>query len=82
MRPGDQLFLYTDGLTEAMNADGAMFGDEALAHVINENPVADPAELLDAVQRAVAAHVEGAPASDDLTMLFLGYREKTCTPIA
>ncbi len=74
MLPGDQLFLYTDGLTEAMNAGGELFGEDALRAVVAGSGASDPDGVVQAVQSAVAAHVGGAPASDDLTMLCLAYK--------
>jgi sigma-B regulation protein RsbU (phosphoserine phosphatase) len=66
--PGDQLVLYTDGLTDAYNAAGDMFGvcrlDKALE---NCNVGADG--LLKSVLDAVEAFTEGHPAHDDRTLL-------------
>ena len=69
LSPGDQLFLYTDGFTEAMNHAEELYGDDrALATVadLNGRPAG---EVVEGVRRAVERHVAGAEPSDDLTML-------------
>ncbi|MBR1778717.1 MAG: SpoIIE family protein phosphatase [Alphaproteobacteria bacterium] len=75
----DTVFLYTDGVTEAQNSDLKLFGDERLYDVLNKNTYKTPKELLAAVREAVAAYVDGAEQSDDLTMLALSYHPKTIT---
>ncbi len=76
---GDTIFLYTDGVTEAQNKNLELFGDDRLRDVLNENADKAPKELLTAVHKAVAAYVDGAEQSDDLTMLALTYHPKTLT---
>ncbi len=67
---GDWIIVYTDGVTEAMNAKGDMFGLDRLKQLIAER--ADgPAQLLAGIKAAVAKHVAGFPQSDDLTMVCL-----------
>ena len=70
LKPGDCVLLYTDGVTEAMNKDGAMFGVERLKHVIAAGGT-HPGEILSAINRAVAEHAAGFPPSDDLAMVCL-----------
>jgi sigma-B regulation protein RsbU (phosphoserine phosphatase) len=68
MVPGDQLVLYTDGITEAHDADGRMFGVERLDEAIaNCTLTADG--LVESILEALAAFTGGAPASDDRTLL-------------
>jgi len=69
--PGDQLLLYTDGLTEAMNRANDLFGDERALSAFAERADQEPEELLRGLRHEVAAHVRGADASDDLTLLAL-----------
>ncbi|MBR1945320.1 MAG: SpoIIE family protein phosphatase [Alphaproteobacteria bacterium] len=76
---GDTIFLYTDGVTEAQNKNLELFGDDRLHDVLNENADKAPKGLLTAVHEAVAAYVDGAEQSDDLTMLALTYHPKTLT---
>ena len=72
MNPGDTLFVYTDGVTEATNAHNELFGDARLLEALNKNPEAGPEELLPAVRQSIDAFVGDAPQFDDITML--GFR--------
>ena len=74
MTPGTKLFLYTDGVPEATDADGNMLGMERMLAALNEEPDASPQELLKAVRRAVDGFVKDAEQFDDLTMLCFEYR--------
>ena len=75
--PGTTLFLFTDGLTEAMDAGFNMFGDDRLKEVaqrlITEGKYT-PESLIGRLTDAVGAFVDGAPQSDDLTMLAIQYK--------
>jgi sigma-B regulation protein RsbU (phosphoserine phosphatase) len=66
--PGDELVLYTDGVTEATNKQGEMFGLERLDKVL-ENCTLGASDLLKAVLAAVEEFTEGRPAADDRTVL-------------
>jgi sigma-B regulation protein RsbU (phosphoserine phosphatase) len=68
LEPGDTLFAYTDGVTEARNPAGQQFTEQRLLSVLAEPP-RPPAELLDAVVTRLREHVAGAEPSDDVTML-------------
>lgn len=68
LRPGDRLVLFTDGVTESMNAAQSLFGDERLDAVLTA-PVNSAAELLKRVASAVRLFREGRPAGDDETCL-------------
>ncbi len=74
--PNDQLFLYTDGLTEAEDVDNKLFGDELLLKVIREHASASPKAMIEAATKAVADHVKGHTQSDDLTMMSIVYHGK------
>ena len=74
LRPGDHLFVYTDGLPEAMDPDGEMFGTDRMLTALNEKPESEPEETLTIVRRAADTFVEDAEQFDDLTMLSLIYR--------
>ena len=63
------LFLYTDGLNEAENEYHEQFGNEAMLAELGRNPFTDSRTLVEQMKTAVARHVNGAEASDDLTML-------------
>lgn len=66
--PGDQLVLYTDGITEAYNASGQMFGLERLDRVL-ENCSVGASDLLRSVLVAVEEFTGGAAPHDDRTVL-------------
>ena len=66
---GGTLFIYTDGVPEATNADNNMFGLERITEVLNRTPDADPQQLLTSVHEAVNGFVGDAEQFDDLTML-------------
>ena len=68
---GGTLFLYTDGVAEATNADNKMFGLDRMLAALNQNPDASPEKLLHTMKQAVDAFAGDAPQFDDLTMLGL-----------
>jgi sigma-B regulation protein RsbU (phosphoserine phosphatase) len=68
---GDLFVLFTDGITEAMNAGDDCFGDARLATIIEEHRHLPPQELRERVLREIAAFVGSAPQHDDMTMLLL-----------
>ena len=74
LEPGDKLFLYTDGLPEAVNPAQEAFGTERMIAALNRAPDADPEETLGNVRKAVDEFVRGAEQFDDLTMLCLEYK--------
>ncbi|MBP5207214.1 MAG: SpoIIE family protein phosphatase [Clostridia bacterium] len=74
MMPGTKLFLYTDGVPEATDENGEMFGVERMIAALNEEPDAAPVRVLQNVRRAVDGFVKDAEQFDDLTMLCLSYR--------
>ncbi len=73
LEPGTKLFIYTDGVPEASDCDGRMFGIERMIDALNEEPDAGPERLIKNVRRAVDDFVHGAEQFDDLTMLCLEY---------
>jgi phosphoserine phosphatase RsbU/P len=68
LQPGDQILFYTDGITEAHNPAGEMFGTERLDQVL-ENCSLQASALLDAVLHAVEEFTRGHPAHDDRTLI-------------
>ena len=74
MHPGDALFLYTDGVPEAMNAEGSLFGTERMLAALNAERDTDPEKVLSRVRGAVDGFVNEAEQFDDLTMLCMTYR--------
>lgn len=71
LAPGDALVLYTDGVTEAMNAEGKLFDEPRLRSVVTAHPSASAEELLQAIVKAVKEFVGDTPASDDLTLVVI-----------
>ena len=70
---GDKLFLYTDGVVEAMNKDGTMFGVERMLEALNNVRDDKVSEILNNVQSDVDKFVGEATQFDDLTMLAVEY---------
>ena len=75
LSPGDILLLYTDGVTEAMNANGEEFGMERLQQVFQEAPPTTAEGASQVVFSAVHAFAAGTPQSDDITCLTLARRK-------
>lgn len=76
LNPGDALFLYTDGVTEARNKEQDFFGEERLiktAEKFGNDAKAD----IESAYKAVKEYVAGASQSDDITMLEVIYRGRT-----
>ena len=71
--PGDSIFVYTDGVPEATNADSEMFGTDRMLAALNAEPDAPPEKILKNVRAAVDDFVKDADQFDDLTMLGLVY---------
>ena len=66
---GSILFLYTDGVTEATNAEEKMFGEERVVEALNKYPDASLKEQLEGVRTEIDSFVGTAPQYDDITML-------------
>ena len=74
LNPGDNIFVYTDGVPEATNAENELFGPDRMLDALNENPNADPEQTLAIVRRHVDEFVGEAEQFDDLTMLCFTYK--------
>ena len=68
---GDQILLYTDGVTEAFSTEDEKYGEKRLEALVGDCFAAHPRELVNRVRASVAAHAEGAEQSDDITILAL-----------
>ncbi|MBP5472295.1 MAG: PP2C family protein-serine/threonine phosphatase [Lachnospiraceae bacterium] len=73
LNPGDSLYVYTDGVTEATRADDVLFGVDRMLEALNKNPDADPKTMLDNVRSDIDLFVGEAPQFDDITMLGFKY---------
>ena len=74
LKPGDRMFVYTDGLPEATNSQKELFGTDRMLKVLNNNIDATVHELLFEVTNAVDEFVGEADQFDDLTMLAFYYK--------
>ena len=72
--PGDKLFVYTDGVPEATNANKELFGTDRMIEALNTATKASPKEILQTVRASVDEFVGAAEQFDDLTMVCLEYR--------
>ncbi len=73
MQPGSALFLYTDGLTEARNAKGKLFGRDRVGQMIAEAGTTNPRQLVEAAIECWQKFIGETEQSDDLTLLALSY---------
>ena len=72
---GDLVLLFTDGVTEAMDAEGESFGEARLSGLIEEYGHLPFEELRDRILREIRAFVGGAAQHDDMTMVLLKIEE-------
>jgi sigma-B regulation protein RsbU (phosphoserine phosphatase) len=75
LQEGDTVFVYTDGVLDALNANGEEFGMNRLLETLGAHREATPQAMVDAVLAALAAFVGGEPQHDDITLLALACRE-------
>ena len=73
LNPGDSLYVYTDGVTEATRSDDVLFGIDRMLEALNKNPDADPKTMLENVRSDIDLFVGDAPQFDDITMLGFKY---------
>jgi serine phosphatase RsbU (regulator of sigma subunit) len=71
MHPGDLLMVYSDGLTEAGNPAGEMFGEERVKEIVLKEASAGPAQLQKAMLAAVEGFTRGHTQSDDITIVIM-----------
>jgi len=74
LKPGDILFLYTDGITEACTTERELYGEDRLINFLNSHEITDMKELCTAVKADVDRFVGEADQFDDMTMLALQYK--------
>ena len=68
---GDSIILFTDGVTEAMNASGSELGEEPLLRLSANRSRLSASEMVNTLVDAVNTHSTGAPQSDDVTLVVL-----------
>jgi phosphoserine phosphatase RsbU/P len=71
LHEGDVLVLFTDGVSEAMNAASEEYGEERLEAVIRKTAGWGAQGLIDIIHQDIIAHAHGAPQSDDITMMVM-----------
>lgn len=71
--PGDTIFLYTDGVSEAMNEKEEQFTEERVRETLSEMDECEPEEILTRMRDTLKAYAGKAQQSDDITMLGLKY---------
>ena len=76
LRPGDEIYMYTDGITEAVDMEENLYGEERLEKVLNTLGDVPAREVCQKVKEDVAAFVGEAPQFDDMTMLCLKLKPK------
>ena len=74
LAPGDAVFQYTDGVTEATDEKKRLFGEDRLLEALNASRAETPEALLPYLRGKIDAFVKAAPQFDDITMLALLYR--------
>ena len=68
---GDRILLYTDGVTEAHNPEGKLYGEERLIKVFKENINNTEEQTIDAIYDDIDAFANGTAQFDDITMVVL-----------
>ena len=79
LKPGDELFFYTDGITEAVNNEFEQFGNDRLMETLNANLNLPLEEVNMLVKREIDLFADGAEQADDITMLALRYTKGMVT---
>lgn len=74
--PGDRLFLYTDGVTEATNPDQKLYGEDRLQAFMNSHADGATASVLRELREDIDVFAGSAPQFDDITMLLLDFKGK------
>jgi sigma-B regulation protein RsbU (phosphoserine phosphatase) len=69
LEPGDILLLYTDGITEAINQQGTLWGEDRLADIIRQNANSSAEQLIQKILQALKDHTDGSPLADDITLM-------------
>ncbi|MBG0788915.1 MAG: SpoIIE family protein phosphatase [Desulfovibrionaceae bacterium] len=73
MNPGDTLFIYTDGVTEAMDKDNNLYSEDRLMEEVNQCGGRSAESIIRTVAASIKAFTGGAEQSDDITMLAMQY---------
>jgi len=74
LEPGDRVFIYTDGVTEATNENMELMGDERVVEALNRSKDVPPEELLVSIKNDIDSFAGSAPQFDDITMMIFDYK--------
>ncbi len=75
MNPGDKLFLFTDGVTEAFNNREEVYGEERLESLLMQHLALPVNNIVNETMESVKSYVNGAPQSDDITLLSISLND-------
>ncbi len=73
LQPGESLLIYTDGLPDAATPTEEMFGQARIEQLMSEHMNKTPDEILNAIEKVVAAHVHPGSAADDINLVLIQY---------
>ena len=76
LKPGDLFFIYSDGVSEAMNEKRELFGEEGILTAAQKRGGNDPKAFVEAVLDEIVAYRGTMPQSDDITMLAVRHTEE------
>ena len=76
LEPGDSFFEYTDGVTEATDSNGELYGFDRLKNALDNNREKTAGQLLNAIRADIDAFAGEAPQFDDITMLCFDFKER------
>jgi len=74
MNPGDFIFLYTDGVTEAMDREHKLYSEKRLLNFVNSLDQFQVESVINSMRQDLLTFVQDEPQSDDITMLTLHYK--------
>ncbi|MFA5362646.1 MAG: SpoIIE family protein phosphatase [Candidatus Omnitrophota bacterium] len=74
LKPGDVIFMYTDGVTEAMNPRKKLFSETRLKECVTRFKDKDIKDLIHSMREEIGIFAQGEPQSDDITMMALKYK--------
>lgn len=74
LAPGESLFVYTDGLPDAMDPNDVMFGEERIKSVLQAHHTEEPSVMLDKIEEAMMKHVHPGAAADDISFVLIQHK--------
>ena len=71
IEPGQQVVIFSDGVTEAENDKGEFFEEDKFENWLLQHPSEEPQELIDKLLKDLEVYRNGAPQSDDITLIII-----------